>query len=155
MEIFLPQMRQEKIHDMEAGNINTRFMKSSGKILIVDDEELVSSVTKNYFEKRGFKVNVCNNGVKAVSFFKKYWKEIDLVILDMIMPFKDGHETFEELVKINPGVKVILSSGYSLSEKTQYLLKKGALGFAPKPYKMEELHRQIECMLNFGTDSFK
>jgi PAS domain S-box-containing protein len=148
MDIFLPQKQHDKNHDRQIQNTITHIMKSSGTILIVDDEEIVSSVTGRYFEKKGFKVDVCYNGVQAVEFFKKHWKEIDLVILDMIMPIMDGQETFDELVRINPDVKVILSSGYSLPDKTQDLLKIGVLGFASKPYKMEELHKQIAGMLN-------
>ena len=75
-------------------------------------------------------------------------KQISLVILDMIMPEMGGGEAFDELKKINPDVKVLLSSGFSLDSKAAEILKRGCDGFIQKPFNIKELSRKLETILD-------
>ena len=77
-----------------------------------------------------------------------HWKEIDVVILDMIMPGMGGGETLEKMKEINPGVKVLLSSGYGMNEQTTRILDKGCGGFIQKPFFIEDLSRKLRQVLN-------
>ncbi|MBN1411171.1 MAG: PAS domain S-box protein [Spirochaetales bacterium] len=117
------------------------------KILIVDDEPEVLAITYAILESAGHEVIQASNGDEATAIYKREWRNIDLIILDMVMPVKGGKETFHELKKINPDVKVLLSSGYSLNEDTQQLLDRGASGFLQKPFRLADLEKKITEIL--------
>ena len=74
-------------------------------------------------------------------------KEIDLVILDMIMPGISGGETFDRLREINPGIKVLLSSGYSIEGQAKTIMDRGCNGFLQKPFQLEKLSRKVREMI--------
>ena len=75
-------------------------------------------------------------------------KEIDLVILDMIMPGISGGETFDRLREINPGIKVLLSSGYSINGEAQTIMDRGCNGFLQKPFRLANLSRKVREMID-------
>ncbi len=85
-------------------------------------------------EKLGYSVTVCKDGIDAIEYYEKNYNEVDLIILDLIMPLLGGKQTFNELKKINPSLKVILSSGYSIDGEVQELMDNGVQGFIQKPY---------------------
>jgi two-component system, cell cycle sensor histidine kinase and response regulator CckA len=111
--IFLPASDQNKLIE---GKSPEHEMLLTGKetILSVDDELSNVAPTKELLENIGFKVTTVGSGREAITIYMGKWKEIDLVILDMIMPGISGGNTFGALQKINPAVKIILSSGYSV-----------------------------------------
>ncbi len=115
-----------------------------GMILLVDDERMMLTSTRRMFEKIGYRVLPAISGMKAIEIYKKRAGDIALVILDFMMPEMDGSETFEELVKIDPDVKVMLSSGYSIDDEIEALLQSGLKGFIQKPYDLSVLTREIE-----------
>jgi len=82
----------------------------------------------------GCVVKRCANGREAVDFYRSSYKEVDLVILDLVMPELNGKEALVYLQHINPHVKVLLSSGYSIDGDAQSILQQGALGFLQKPF---------------------
>ena len=82
-------------------------------------------------------------GAEAVEFYRKAWPEVDLVILDMVMPRMGGKDAFLEMQKINPQVKALIVSGFSVEGEAQHLLDSGALGFLQKPYRRIELARMV------------
>ena len=98
--------------------------------------------------KIGYDVVVAKNSAEAVALFKNDWKTIDLVILDMIMPGTTGSETYDALRKINPAVKVLLSSGYGKDWRTDEIMDRGCNGFIQKPYSIEVLSEEIDAVLN-------
>ncbi len=120
----------------------------SANILLVDDEEGLRTVGEKILLNIGCKVSLCKDGKEAVKFYKKYWRKIDLVILDMIMPEMNGRDAFIAMQKINPGIKALLTSGYSLNGEAQAILDKGVKDFLQKPFKQEELLRKIVEVLN-------
>ena len=80
--------------------------------------------------------------------YMEHQERIDLILLDMIMPGISGEKTFKALGEINCNVKVILASGYSMGDKTQYLLKSGCQGFLQKPFGISELSRKVREVLD-------
>ncbi|MBU1355557.1 MAG: response regulator [Candidatus Edwardsbacteria bacterium] len=123
--------------------------KGTGRILLVDDEETIRDITSQMLDDRGYKVTTLSNGQEAVEYYREHFQEIDLVILDMIMPKMNGHEAFIKMKEINPGVKVLLSSGYSIEEEAQDLMNSGVKGFLQKPYRLAELTQKInQAMAN-------
>ena len=117
-------------------------------ILIVDDEPDVAELAATVLRMDGHTVTICHNGADAVDFFRKRPTEIDLVILDLVMPKMDGNETFVKMKEINPNVRVLLSSGYSRNDMPSGLMRMGVLGFLAKPYAVEELARAVKRYLD-------
>jgi signal transduction histidine kinase len=119
----------------------TEIMKVSvkAKILVVEDEMVIRELLLEFLESNGFVVFLCANGAEAVSYYVEHGKDIDLVLLDMIMPVMDGYASFRELRKIDENVKVIVMSGYSIDSDAQKMLDEGALAFIQKPFTEEAL----------------
>ncbi len=122
-------------------------VKGDARILLVDDEAVVRRSTNRMLQSLGYTVIEAADGRRAVDIYRESWKEIDVVILDMIMPEMNGKETYAALSKINPDVCVILSSGYSIDGEAQEVLDKGAKTFIGKPYGKAELSRILSTVL--------
>jgi len=120
----------------------------SGMVLLVDDEDIIINVGRQLLEKLGYDVLVAKSGMEAIDILKTQPEDIDLVILDMIMPDMSGGDTFDYLKAINPDIKVLLSSGYSLTGQATDILKRGCNGFIQKPFRMNELSLKIEEILS-------
>ncbi len=114
-----------------------------GTVLLVDDEEVVIDVGVQMLQKFGFNVLSAANGQEALEIFERKRDEILLVILDLIMPDMGGGEVFDRLKEIASGVKVLLSSGYSLDGKAKDILNRGCRGFIQKPFNMNQLAEKI------------
>ena len=124
--------------------------KSTGnkiKIMLVDDEKLFRNLAKDLLKKLNYKMKICQNGKEAVEYYNKSWKQVDLVVLDMVMPGLSGKETFIALRKINPNIKALLASGYSIDGEAQEILEEGVLGFVHKPFTIQELEKAITDVL--------
>ena len=117
-------------------------------ILLVDDNEAVWDVLIESLQELGYSVLLAENGLDTVEIYKNNPEEIDLVILDMIMPKQGGHSTFFELKSIDPNVNVLLISGYVSEEEVQDLLQKGAKAFLPKPCRIEVLAKTLRKILD-------
>jgi CheY-like chemotaxis protein len=142
--IFLPAAEKGVEDNAEA---DARLIKGSGTLLIVDDEELVLDVGVNMLEKLGYTVLKAHNGTEAVDIFEVNKDKIKMVILDIIMPDMGGGEVYDKIKPMNPGVKVLLSSGYSVDGQAIELLERGCDGFMQKPFTMEELSGKITQIL--------
>jgi two-component system, cell cycle sensor histidine kinase and response regulator CckA len=143
-KIFLPLTRSEtEPVPLPIGIEETIY---PAHILVVDDEEMVARWIGDALQMSGFQVNMCYNGSEAVDFFRLHWQKIDLVILDMIMPQMGGKETFQAMRLIQPDVKVIIASGFSIEGEAQNLLENGARGFLQKPFQMSELVHMINSV---------
>ncbi len=124
-----------------------RALRGSETILLVDDESTVLRVTRRMLESLGYTVHAIDSGPDAIAFFKDRTETIDLVILDMIMPKLSGSETFDRIRELNPSVKVILSSGYSMDSDARTIMGKGCAGFIQKPYTIASLSRKIRDVI--------
>ncbi|MBN1656728.1 MAG: response regulator [Deltaproteobacteria bacterium] len=116
-------------------------------ILVVDDEKQVADSISRVLETLGYRAYPVYSGHEAVGFIKQHPKEISVVLLDMIMPEMSGGETFDALRKIDPSLKVILSSGYSLEGKAKEILNRGCNGFIQKPFDGEALSAKLAEVL--------
>lgn len=115
-----------------------------GTILLIDDQDIVSEVGAAMLQTLGYDVIVAQNGQEAIQIYAEKQDTIFLVILDMIMPGMSGSETFDRLKQINPDVRVILSSGYSINGKASAIISKGCSGFIQKPFNLSDLSSKIE-----------
>lgn len=120
----------------------------AASILVVDDDDVVRSVVKRMLEKSGYTVHLCSDGIDAVDYYREHYKEIDLVILDLVMPIMGGKRAFPLLKEINPDVIVLVSSGYSLEGEAQSILDAGAQQFIQKPFQKDLLVRNIHELLH-------
>ncbi|MEK7248861.1 MAG: response regulator [Bacteroidota bacterium] len=116
-------------------------------ILFVDDEAMVLDLGKELLEEHGYRVLVAADGVEAVELYRKHSKDIDLVILDILMPRLDGRQTFVELKKINRDVKAFFCTGYTPQEVTGSLLAEESLRALQKPFRPSEFVRTVEEVL--------
>lgn len=117
-------------------------------ILLVDDEKDVVKVTTAMLEALGYTVLVGNNGREAIALYREQQEDIALVILDMIMPEMSGEAVFEVLKSINPEVKVLLSTGYSLQDVAQEVFTAGCQGFIQKPFTLHSLSQKVREVLD-------
>ncbi len=115
----------------------------SGTILLVDDEEMILEIGREFLEVLGYSVLTAESGYEALEVYKRYQDNIDLVLLDMIMPNMGGGEAYDHLKRINPDVKVLLSSGYSIDGKASEILARGCNDFIQKPFNIMELSKKI------------
>jgi PAS domain S-box-containing protein len=122
---------------------NAEARRGSGTILVVDDEQLIAELVKDILRRFGYTVLVARGGEEAVELYRQGSGEIAAVILDMVMPSMDGREVFRRLRSINPGAKVIVSSGYSHDRDADDLIQQGAVGFVQKPYRIADLLRVV------------
>ena len=120
-------------------------------ILIVDDHETIWDFLIDAISDLGYSVLLAENGLDAVEIYRSNPKEIDLVLLDMIMPKAGGHQTFLQLKSIDPDVKVLLSSGFVSEEEVADLLEQGACGFLPKPHRLPVVLKEIRRVLDSGA----
>ncbi|MDO9110745.1 MAG: response regulator, partial [Desulfatirhabdiaceae bacterium] len=142
--IYLPVSVKESHREVP---IESGLIKGSATILLVDDEELIIDVGQAMLERLGYRVVVCREGREAVKVITDMEDEIDLVILDMIMPGMDGGKTFERIREIQPDMPVILSSGYAINGNADKIMSRGCSGFIQKPYNMLELSQKIRKVL--------
>jgi len=141
--LYLPLA--EHSNDASRGDTPPMGVRSQLRILLVEDEELVREFVQDMLGEVGHRVETATDGRRALERYRQIWQEIDLVILDMIMPGLDGRDTFRAMKAINPAVRAILASGYSLNQQSQAILAEGALGFVQKPFSPNQLLRAVEC----------
>lgn len=137
--IYLPVDENAYIKSFKEEEV---LFTGKGKILVIDDEELIRNMTLNILSELGYDVILTDNGKDGIDIYSKN-KDIDLVILDIIMPKMDGPQTFIELKKINPDVKVILTSGFSYEKGIGELIESGAKGFIQKPFRSSDLSKIV------------
>jgi two-component system cell cycle sensor histidine kinase/response regulator CckA len=127
-----------------------RFIKGTGAILLVDDEDVVLEAGRDLLEAMGYRVLIARDGEEAVEVYKKNLDEIDIVVLDMVMPNMGGGEAYDRMRKMNPDIKVLLSSGYSIDGEASEILERGCDGFIQKPFKMKDLSAKVREVLGKG-----
>ena len=119
-------------------------------ILIVDDHETIWDFLIEALQKLGYSVLLAENGLDAVEIYEENPDQIDLVLLDMIMPKAGGHQTFYKICAIDPEAKILLSSGFVSEAEVHDLLQQGACGFLPKPHRLPAVARAIREVLDNG-----
>jgi len=120
--------------------------KEHVKILLVDDEKVIREVGRRMLEKGGFEVSLAGNGMDALNIYKKEKENIDLVLLDLIMPEMGGKETYRRLKEIDPDVAVCFTSGYGPYDRPEFM-QFGQKCFIQKPFQTETLIQKIQSIL--------
>ena len=143
--IYLPASEKELVIKNSASGTIARGTET---ILLVDDENMVMEVSKEILKSMGYHVYAVGSGQEAITLYMEKRNEIDLVILDMVMPGISGGKTFDCLRDINPGIKVLLASGYSLNGQAQTIMDRGCNGFIQKPFRLEILSNKIREILD-------
>jgi signal transduction histidine kinase/CheY-like chemotaxis protein len=118
------------------------------KILLVDDEEYIRDLGTRILERAGYAVITASNGREALVIYAREQSNIALVVLDLIMPQMEGKQCLEELLTINPHVKVIVSTGYSLDARERLHLGGLARGFVNKPYEVKQMVQAVREVLD-------
>ncbi|MDY6986463.1 MAG: response regulator [Thermodesulfobacteriota bacterium] len=143
-EIYMPAVEREVPKEMGA---QTELLKGNQTVLLVDDEAMVASVANRMLKKLGYEVVTASSGKEALESFEPRHENIDIVILDMIMPDMNGGEVYDKIKEINPQARVLLSSGYSIDSQAADILKRGCDGFIQKPFGLRELSGRIREVL--------
>jgi len=138
--IYLPASEREIVQERK---LPREILGGKETVLLVDDEETIVEVIEKALLLTGYKVLVARGGEEAVQVFQKNRERIDIVILDMIMPGMGGGKVFDALRAIQPGVKVVLSSGYSIDGEASQIMARGCNGFIQKPFGIKELSQKI------------
>jgi PAS domain S-box-containing protein len=124
-----------------------KTLEGRGVILLIDDEKPVLEVASAMLTSIGYTTLKANSGLQGIETYREQQSRINLVILDMIMPDMNGGEVFDRLKEINPGVTVLLSSGYSIDGRATDILNRGCKGFIQKPFGMDDLAEKINSIL--------
>jgi CheY-like chemotaxis protein len=142
-EVFLPvskEMRSEKTTDSIEGSLTA----GKGTMLVVEDEPQVRKMIRLTLEKSGYTVVSAANGIEAVSKFRTHQNDIDLVILDMVMPEMGGQQCFHELKGMNPDVKIVIMTGYTADGSADDFVRDGALQIIEKPFELREFTKIVQ-----------
>ena len=143
--IYLPATEKEVQRVVRTAE---RVAKGTGKVLLVDDEEVVLEVGQELLEATGYTVLTAKDGKEAIKVYRKNRDNIDIVVLDMVMPNMGGGEAYDRMKEMNPNVKVLLSSGYSIDGEASEILERGCDGFIQKPFTMKQLSGKIGEILD-------
>ena len=127
---------------------DSHVVKGPETVLLVDDEHMIIEVGVEILKALGYDVILANSGEEAIDLYRNSRNQIDAVVLDMIMPGMGGSETFDQLKEINPEVKVLLSSGYSIDGMATDILERGCKQFIQKPFDIKELSRKLRDVLD-------
>ena len=110
-----------------------QFIKEARTVLLIDDNKCL--------------LEVCQEFLEAIEVYRQNQNEIDLVVLDISMPTIGGGEAYDRLKEINPNVKVLLSTGFSIDSEATEILGRGCNGLIQKPFRMNELAEKIRGIL--------
>jgi CheY-like chemotaxis protein len=139
-------VRQELPGDEAAFSIQD-IMGKGETILVVDDAETQREIASQMLTKLGYSVVSVSSGEEAVDYMKNH--SADLIVLDMIMePGMDGLDTYKKILEIHPHQKVIITSGYSETQRVKEAQKLGATAYVKKPYLLEKIGKVIRTELN-------
>ena len=143
--IYLPASEKEVSEEKKPSGETVRGTET---VLFVDDEDIIIEVAEELFKELGYKVLIARGGKEAVEIYEKNKDRIDMLVLDMIMPDMSGSVTYDRLKEIDPDIKVLLSSGYSINGQATEIMDRGCNGFIQKPFKLKELSQKLREVLD-------
>ena len=150
--IYLPA---SEARETEIPEVKSDLVKGSETILLVDDEEGPIMVEELMLKELGYRVLKARSGKEAIDLYQANRDALALVALDMIMPEMSGKETYERLKEMNPNVKVLLVSGYSLNKQIEELISMGCNGFIQKPFDILQLSQKLREVLDADQQDVK
>ena len=122
--------------------------RGSGRILLVDDEDVVRLTAGSMLEDLGYEVCCASDGEEAVDIFSKEPTRYELIILDLVMPRMDGRDALKAVRDLNPNVPVLLCSGFAQGHRNEQWSLQGAQDFLQKPYRKAELARRVASLIS-------
>jgi len=131
----------------ETEKIKIERIKGTGTILLIEDEEMVMAVCRAMLERLGYNVLEAKTGREAVNLVKTYADNIDLAMLDILMPDMSGNAIYPFLMKARPNLKVIVCSGYSIDGPAEEIIDAGAQDFLQKPFSLAALSEKVKKVL--------
>jgi two-component system, cell cycle sensor histidine kinase and response regulator CckA len=143
---YLPASTREVVDPVALPDQALR--RGSETVLLIDDEEMILEVGSGLLQELGYTVVTALSGPEALGIYTARQSEIAMVVMDMIMPGMGGGETFDRLKEINPAVKVLLSSGYSINGQASHIMERGCDGFIQKPFTMQQLSARMREILD-------
>lgn len=149
--IYLPEYREVLGFDIKKKE--KEIFAGEGLILVIDDEPIMRKIAMKILEKAGYNLIFAEDGEEGIELFRKRHQDLEMVLLDMQMPKKSGQETYIEMRKINPEVKVLLASGFQRDERVEAILRLGVHGFIEKPYTFGQLVNAVQSVIGATTDS--
>jgi nitrogen-specific signal transduction histidine kinase/CheY-like chemotaxis protein len=145
-QVLLPRSAPAAERAPEPGELE-RLAAKSGRILVVDDDEPVLDLAREFLERAGFEVLTAPGGQAGIDLFRAHSDDIDAVILDLVMPGVGGAEAFVEILRIRPEMPVVVTSGYDKEKAVERFSSRGFSGFLYKPYEPEELVESVRKAL--------
>ena len=139
--LYLPVLNGEPQENHKKLRPDIRF--SQGTVLVIDDEKRIREIARKILTTCGYRVFLAADGQEGLDVFHRHKDDIDMVLLDMVMPKMSGKETYLALRRIAPDVRVLLSSGFKKDERVTAVLDLGIQGFIQKPYTMESLSQEV------------
>ncbi len=146
-KIYLPFAETDG-NEVALSNGNLTISTGTETVLVVDDERACLDLANKILTNAGYNVLTADSGTGAVKLFRKHGSEISLVVLDMIMPDMDGHDVYRQIKKVDPGVRVVLASGYSINGQAGKLMTEGIKGFIQKPFTLTELCEMVRSVID-------
>jgi two-component system, cell cycle sensor histidine kinase and response regulator CckA len=116
-------------------------------ILLVDDEAIIREIGEELLTLLGYNVLLAESGERAEEILLAEKPDIALVLLDLIMPGRDGCETYRRLKAVDPAVKVLLATGHGPDDEVRELIDQGCVGYIQKPFTMADLKSRIARIL--------
>lgn len=124
------------------------LLRGGETLLLVDDEKAVLGIAEEILATHGYRVLTAGSGEETLEIFKSRDHSIDLVVLDLGMPGMGGQRCLKELLALDPGIKVLIASGYSIHTHGRKVLESGAKGFINKPYRLVDMLKTIRSVLD-------
>jgi CheY-like chemotaxis protein len=146
IKVFLPIAKDafetvDRHHELQDGN--------GEFVLVVDDQELVRSLTTKALEHAGYQVITAANGLEGIEMFREHSDSLKMVLLDMTMPIMEGNAALKEMSRIDPNIPVVLMSGYHEQDATDQLEGRELAGFIQKPFRLNKL---LKVVADAGSD---
>ena len=130
-------------------NADTESVAERGTILLVDDDEMVMDIGNQFLKRMGYTVRTASSGQKALDIFKQAPDRIDCLLLDFTMPGMDGLETMQQVRRIRPDVRIIISSGYTRQQIEDRFTHMGPPDdFIQKPFEMKTLQEKLNRVIS-------
>ena len=138
-KIFLPTVGDEIRENAKPEQWPAGDLKGSGRVLLVDDEEILRELGARILAMAGYAVETAASGEEALLAVEGAYQDFDLIIMDLGMPGMGGLKALEAIMKLHPAAKVIIASGYSASGQVKAVLKSGAAGYVAKPFRSVDI----------------
>ncbi len=149
--IYLPLLSKLSA-ESEAASLPIQSASGTGSILVVDDEQIVRDLYHTLLTEHGFRVKICRDGREALDWYRKHAGDIDLIILDMVMPHINGIDCFKAMREINPEAKALIATGFDFSKRTQTIMTRGVRGFLQKPFDEKALLGLVNEILDENAE---